>query len=72
MKRSVQRFTMCEAKHRYDLRGARTVINLFANVRGRHGRPEALRAYPCPFCDGWHLTKAPSSTSFDHFFRYRA
>lgn len=25
--------------------------------RHRHGRPEFLRAYPCPDCGGWHLTK---------------
>jgi hypothetical protein len=22
----------------------------------RHGRPEALRAYHCPHCNGWHIT----------------
>jgi len=49
---------MCERKNRYDKRGARSAINRFKKVRGRHGRPEALRAYPCPFCAGWHLTKA--------------
>ena len=51
------RWRMCECKRRYDRRGARSEINRFANVRGRHGRPEALRAYSCPFCGGWHLTK---------------
>ena len=49
---------MCERKRRYDRRDARTAINAFAKQRGRHGRPANLRAYPCPFCAGWHLTKA--------------
>ena len=48
---------MCQSKRCYDRRGARSQINLFARVRGRHGRPEGLRAYSCPFCGGWHLTK---------------
>jgi hypothetical protein len=52
------RQTMCERKRRYDKRGARSEINRFTNQRGRHGRPEKLRAYPCPVCAGWHLTKA--------------
>lgn len=52
------RQSMCESKARYDKRGARTLLNAFARKRGRHGRPENLRAYPCPFCAGWHLTKA--------------
>jgi hypothetical protein len=51
------RKSMCESKNRYDKRGARTMLNAFARSRGRHGRPENLRAYPCPFCAGWHLTK---------------
>ncbi len=49
---------MCECKRRYDRRGARSEINQFAKFRGRHGRPQRLRAYPCPFCGGWHLTKS--------------
>lgn len=52
------RQSMCERKLRYDKRGARTMINAFAKQRGRHGRPDNLRAYSCPFCTGWHLTKA--------------
>lgn len=47
----------CGYKGRYDKRGALTRINRFAKVRGRHGRPLRLRAYPCEECRGWHLTK---------------
>lgn len=47
----------CGYKGRYDKRGALTQINRFAKVRGRHGRPLRLRAYPCEECRGWHLTK---------------
>ena len=54
------RQVMCERKLRYDRRGARTMINAFAKQRGRHGRPDTLRAYPCPFCAGWHVTKTRS------------
>jgi hypothetical protein len=25
--------------------------------RGRRGRVKALRAYACPDCNGWHITK---------------
>jgi hypothetical protein len=57
------REAMCERKSRYDKRGARTTLNDFAKKRGRHGRPDNLRAYPCPFCAGWHLTKAVSEAS---------
>jgi len=49
---------MCLRKSRYDLKGARTMINAFSQHRGRHGRPEGLRAYSCPRCHGWHVTKA--------------
>ena len=51
------RWSMCERKNRYDRRGARTMINYFNKLRGRHGRPDGLRAYQCPFCSGWHVTK---------------
>ena len=50
--------SMCESKVRYaDKKAVQSAINAFANKRGRHGRPNALRAYPCPLCKGWHLTK---------------
>jgi hypothetical protein len=26
-------------------------------VGNRHDKPAALRAYFCPVCNGWHLTK---------------
>ena len=45
-------------KQRYaDKKSAVTKINALKKARGRHGRPEWLRAYPCPDCGGWHLTK---------------
>ena len=53
-----QRQRMCAAKVRYgDKRAAVTAMNLALRNRGRHGRPNSLRAYPCPVCRGWHLTK---------------
>jgi hypothetical protein len=45
-------------KLRYpDKKAAVTFLNSFRHERGRHGRPEWLRAYPCPDCGGWHVTK---------------
>jgi hypothetical protein len=45
-------------KNRYpDKKSARTALNACLRQRGRHGRPEWLRAYHCPDCLGWHLTK---------------
>jgi hypothetical protein len=49
---------MCESKIRYpDKKAARTAIN--CALRRRRKRPETLRAYACPFCEGWHLTHQP-------------
>jgi hypothetical protein len=47
---------LCD-KHRYpSKRDAITAIN--NRIRGhQRKRPEYLRAYPCPACRGWHLTK---------------
>lgn len=46
-------FRMCVRKDRYRSQGdAADKINKI-----RHYRPdEQLRAYLCPYCDGWHLT----------------
>lgn len=45
-------------KLRYpDKKAAVTQINRLKKVRGRHGRPEWLRAYHCDDCNGWHITK---------------
>jgi len=45
-------------KHGYpDKKAIKTVINKLQKVRGRHGRPESFRAYHCPDCNLWHLTK---------------
>jgi len=53
------RVKMCGSKRRFeDKKEATTFINFFRRTgRGRHGRPDDLRAYPCPNCRGWHLTK---------------
>lgn len=41
------------------LRAASTRINelLHGRRRQRRNRPGFLRAYLCPFCETWHLTK---------------
>lgn len=45
----------CRTKHRYpSKKDANSAVNRAMNRR-RH-RPEQLRAYPCPYCAGWHLT----------------
>lgn len=47
----------CENKLRYeDKKAALSQRNRILNGHRRH-RPEDLRAYPCPHCKGWHLTK---------------
>ena len=49
----------CTGKQRYaGKRAAVTAVNSMARVRGRHGRPEFVRPYPCDLCGGWHLTKS--------------
>jgi hypothetical protein len=46
---------MCESKNRYPTKkAARTAIN--AAMRRRRKRPEHLREYQCPVCNGYHLT----------------
>ena len=47
----------CGQKTRYaDKKAAVTQINWL--MRGhRRKRPEKLRAYPCPYCRGWHLAR---------------
>lgn len=49
----------CQGKFRYaDKKAVQTFLNQFHRTsRGRHGRPEKLRAYHCPDCNGWHVTK---------------
>lgn len=50
-------YKMCGGKARYeDKKAAISAINHV--MRGhRKNRPDNLRAYPCPNCRGWHLTK---------------
>lgn len=54
----------CHGKTYYAKRkDAVTAMNHVLGGKGRHmrhGRPEHLRAYPCPDCGGWHLTKKES------------
>lgn len=53
-----QRKRMCGDKNHYDdKKAAVSAKNKALRNRGRHGRPDSLRAYPCPLCHGWHLTK---------------
>lgn len=48
---------MCLNKKGYTKREGKSVLNALKKNRGRHGRPESFRIYPCPICDQWHLTK---------------
>lgn len=49
---------MCLDKIRFaDKWDALTSLNCYAKHRGRHGRPDSLRIYHCPICNGWHQTK---------------
>ncbi len=43
----------CHMKHRYFDQVSAVIV---ANKRAAKGAP-ALRAYLCPHCNGWHLTK---------------
>lgn len=43
----------CHMKHRYFDQVSAVIV---ANKRAAKGAP-LLRAYHCPCCDGWHLTK---------------
>lgn len=49
----------CEGKARYNKKAALSAVNRRTRGRSeyRHNRPDFLRAYPCPHCNGWHLTK---------------
>jgi len=51
--------TACNGKRRYDdKKAAVSEINRFRKTRrGAHGGPEDLRAYACPLCKSWHLSK---------------
>lgn len=42
----------CKSKGAYDKRGAVTVVN--ASWKKEHIK---LRAYPCPCCPNWHVSK---------------
>jgi len=46
-------YRMCRRKDRYRSQGeANAKIGIIRNVRPE----ENLRAYYCPYCEGWHLT----------------
>lgn len=53
----VSREKTCGKTRYARVKDVRTALNAMAGVRGRRGRAEELRAYPCPKCHGWHLTK---------------
>ena len=54
-----QRGVMCTRKRAYSKVEAQPETTLFRRTgRGRHGQPENLRMYQCPFCTRWHVTKA--------------
>lgn len=48
----------CASKRFFpDKRAAVSAMKVAMKKRGRHGRAEALRAYACGNCGGWHHTK---------------
>jgi len=49
----------CNGKMCYDKRGALTVKNEIRKERGIE-----LRAYQCPDCNGWHLSKSLNTKPF--------
>ena len=54
--------TTCCTKVAYrSKREAMTVINAILTGHGRKNRPERLRAYHCPDCNLWHVTKGRNS-----------
>lgn len=52
------RSSKCAGKHRHPSEGAAA-----AQIRSMAARlgddPAALRAYPCPWCKGWHVGHVP-------------
>jgi hypothetical protein len=48
------RADFCGAKRIYSKRAAHESRN--RALRRRHNRPDFLRVYNCPRCNGWHLT----------------
>jgi hypothetical protein len=48
----------CETKARYSCKADAISVAAGAMKRKRN-RPKMLRAYECPHCSGWHLTKKP-------------
>lgn len=48
----------CQNKKRFDtLEAANHKLDRIEAERPRRpGRKLPIRAYPCPFCNGWHLT----------------
>lgn len=51
----------CRRKRRYDDKKAALTARNGILGSHRRNRPENLRAYPCPFCRGWHLTRRDAS-----------
>ena len=43
-------------KKAYTKKDAQTALNARLRGRYRHNKPDHLRIYHCPDCNGWHLT----------------
>ena len=46
----------CERKRRFRLE-VHAKVHALARMNDRRAKAPQLRAYLCPVCDGWHLTK---------------
>lgn len=55
LSRGAHRWQSCTRKHAFTQDKA---VRLAANRRERTG--EAIYAYPCEFCDQWHIGHAPT------------
>lgn len=51
---------MCGKKKRYSSKSKAMTRALDCLY---HGDPTVLRAYKCPYCQGWHLTSKPYGDS---------
>ena len=52
---AAQRDKACESKNRYSSRSEAEATIASCEAHGTKG----LKAYRCPYCDGWHLTSHP-------------
>ena len=54
-KEAARRSKACQSKNRYSSYGEAQMAIADCAAHGTTG----LRAYECPYCDGWHLTSHP-------------